>query len=219
VIKKKIDAMSAQPLKGQLFIISAPSGVGKTTLIHHVREEWPEIHFSISFTTRAPRPKELPGTDYHFVSREEFQQGIQTGRFLEWAQVHGEYYGTERYQLETWLDAGQDVLLDIDVKGASQVRCSHPEAQTIFIVPPSLETLRERLQQRNTESDEQLRKRLAAAQKELQHAPWFDFIIVNDRLEDALADLKSILKACRCLRFRQASGIKHLLETQTPANS
>jgi guanylate kinase len=210
--------MPAQPLTGQLFIISAPSGVGKTTLIHRVRQGWPEFQFSISFTTRAPRPKEVPGKDYHFVTREEFQQGIQSGGFLEWAQVHGEYYGTERRQLDTWLDAGQDVLLDIDVKGATQVRCSYPEAHTIFIVPPSLETLRARLQQRNTESDEQLQKRLAAAQKELQHAPWFDFIIVNDKLEDALADLKSILKACRCLRSRQASGIKHLLENQTPAN-
>jgi guanylate kinase len=206
--------MPTPPSKGQLFVISAPSGVGKTTLIHKVRQQWPEIRFSVSYTTRSARPQEIPGQDYHFVTPEEFKQGIETDRFLEWAEVHGAYYGTERQQLQTWLDEGRDVLVDIDVKGASQVRCSVPDAHSIFIVPPSLEVLRERLRQRNTESDEQLHKRLTAAQSELQHAPWFDFIVINAILDEAIADLKSIIKACHCLGSRQAPGIRHLLQNR-----
>jgi guanylate kinase len=206
--------MPSPPSKGRLFVISAPSGVGKTTLIHRVRRQWPEIRFSVSCTTRSARPQEIPGQDYHFVTPEQFRQGIETERFLEWAEVHGQYYGTERQQLETWLDEGRDVLVDIDVKGASQIRCGYPQAHSIFIVPPSLEVLRERLRQRNTESDEQLRKRLAAAQRELQHAPWFDFIIINDVLDDACADLQSIIQACHCLGFRQAPRIRRLLQNR-----
>jgi guanylate kinase len=202
--------MSAPSYRGHLYIISAPSGAGKTTLIRKIREIRPEIHFSVSYTTRRPRPDELPGRDYHFVSSEEFRQGIAHDRFLEWAEVHGNFYGTEAKQVEEGLAAGHDIILDIDVKGAGQVRCSHPAAHTIFIVPPSLEEMERRLQVRNTESKQQLAKRLEVARQELQLAPWFDFIVMNDVLEDAFADLLSILDACRCLSSFRAGHLKVL---------
>jgi guanylate kinase len=208
--------MPGTPLRGHLYIVSAPSGAGKTTLIRRIREKRPEIRFSVSCTTRSPRPDELAGRDYHFVTRREFQQGIEADRFLEWAEVHGHFYGTEARQIETGLAAGQDIILDIDVKGASQVRCSYPQAHTIFIVPPSLEVIDQRLRRRNTESEQQVEKRLAAARLELQLAPWFDFIVVNDVLEDALTDLISILSACHCLAPHRAAGLKALLQPKSP---
>ena len=204
--------MPGPPLRGHLYIVSAPSGAGKTTLIRRIREKRPEIRFSVSFTTRSPRPDELAGRDYHFVTRQEFRQGIEANRFLEWAEVHGHFYGTEARQIETGLTAGQDIILDIDVKGASQVRCSYPLAHTIFIVPPSLDVIDQRLRHRNTESEQQVEKRLKAARQELQLAPWFDFIVVNNVLEDALTDLISILSACHCLGPHQAAGLKALLQ-------
>jgi guanylate kinase len=206
--------MSEPTLRGYLYIISAPSGAGKTTLIRRIREKRPEIRFSVSFTTRSPRPDELPGRDYHFASREEFLLGIEDGRFLEWAEVHGHFYGTEVRQIETGLAAGHDIILDIDVKGASQVRCNYPQAHTIFIVPPSLDAIGLRLRQRNTESEQQLERRLAAARQELQLAPWFDFIVVNDVIEEALTHLLSILDACHCLGPHQAANLKPLLQSR-----
>jgi guanylate kinase len=204
--------MPGPTLRGHLYIVSAPSGAGKTTLIRIIREKRPEIRFSVSFTTRSPRPDELAGRDYHFVTRQEFLQGIDAGRFLEWAEVHGHFYGTEARQIEAGLAAGQDIILDIDVKGASQVRCSYPQAHTIFIVPPSLDVIDQRLRHRNTESEQQVEKRLTAARQELQLAPWFDFIVVNDVLEDAVTDLISILSACRCLGPHRTAGLKALLQ-------
>lgn len=200
--------MLSQIQIGQLFVVSAPSGVGKTTLIRALCEGWPELRFSVSCTTRPARSGEIPGKDYQFLSREEFLTGIEADRFLEWAQVHGKYYGTDGRQVEQWLAAGHDVLLDIDVQGALQVRCAFPRANTIFILPPSLETLRERLQNRGTETPEQLSRRLAAAHQEIQEAPWYDYIIVNDILADAVADLNAVLRACRCRHHYQAPRLR-----------
>lgn len=205
--------MLSPPYTGQLFVISAPSGVGKSTLIRHALEKSPRIKFSVSCTTRAPRAEETPGRDYIFLSREEFQGGISSGRFLEWAEVHGEYYGTDLHPIEKWLNAGNDVLLDIDVQGARMVRCSYPTVQTIFILPPSLNVLEERLRSRATESPEQLELRFAAAQRELLEAPWYDYIVVNDDLEEAMADLKAILRAGRCSRIVSAPGLRAFLGT------
>jgi guanylate kinase len=202
--------MSASSYRGHLYIISAPSGAGKTTLIRKIREIRPELRFSVSYTTRHPRPDELAGRDYLFVSREEFRQGIANERFLEWAEVHGNFYGTEARQIEEGLAAGHDIILDIDIKGASQVRCSHPASHTIFIVPPSLEEMERRLEVRNTESKQQLAKRLEVARQELHLAPWFDFIVINDVLEDAFTNLLSILDACHCLSSFQAGHLKVL---------
>ncbi len=195
----------AAPLgRGQVYVISAPSGVGKTTLIGRILTKLPFVRYSVSCTTRLPRSGETPGKDYHFLSREEFQRGIGEGRFLEWAVVHDAYYGTDGNQVNRWLQDGWDVLLDIDVQGARQIRCAHPQSLNIFILPPSMEVLEERLLRRGTESAEQLKRRLAAARDEIMEAPWYDFIIVNDLLHEAAADLESIFRAQRCRRFCQS---------------
>jgi guanylate kinase len=166
-------------------------------MIKALLPRWPALRFSISCTTRAPRAGEVSGKDYYFLDREEFAEGIREGRFIEWARVHGEYYGTDGRRVGEWLEAGEDVLLDIDVQGASRVRCVYPRAITAFIVPPSMEILRKRLEARGTESPEKLASRLSAAWSELRVAPWYDFIIVNEILEDAVADLDAIIRASR----------------------
>ena len=204
--------MVLQASSGQVFVVSAPSGVGKTTLINQIRPNWPNLRFSVSATTRSPRPGETHGQDYLFFSREEFIRGVQEDRFLEWAQVHGQYYGTDGRQVEDWLVQGKDVLLDIDVQGARQIRCSLPWAWTIFILPPSMDVLQQRLCKRATETAEQLTKRLAAAQRELQEAAWYDFILVNDELQEAVADFNAILRACHCHRAVQAPRLKPFLQ-------
>ena len=198
--------------QGQLFVVSAPSGAGKTTLIQSILPQWPDLCFSVSCTTRPPRPGEIPGKDYHFLSRDAFLQGIQRERFLEWAQVHAEFYGTDGDQVREWLDQGKDVLLDIDIQGARQVRCAYPLARTIFVLPPSLEALRERLLARKTETPEKLERRLQGALEEVREAAWYDFVVINDVLQRAVEDFHAILKACRCDRFQQAPRLKSLLK-------
>jgi guanylate kinase len=198
-----------------LFVISAPSGVGKTTLIQRILTECPDLRFSVSCTTRPPRPSEIPGKDYHFLSDDEFNSGIESGRFLEYARVHDRLYGTDGKQIENWLCSGMDVLLDIDVQGALQVRCSYPEAHTIFILPPSLAILEQRLRKRGTDSEDQITKRLFAAGREIQESAWYEFIIVNDELNAALADLHAVLRACRCRMAYQAFRLKPFLLGKT----
>jgi guanylate kinase len=205
--------MASQQSKGQLFILSAPSGVGKTTLVQSLVGRVPDLHFSISCTTRAPRPGEADGTDYCFIDAEAFLRGIRTDRFLEWAHVHGQYYGTERAQVEHALQAGKDVLLDIDVQGARQIRAAYPLAHTVFIIPPSLEILQQRLQLRGTESPEQISLRISNARRELQEAPWYDFVVINDAIHEALADLIAIIRAIRCHRLSRAGHLHALLTT------
>ncbi len=201
----------ASTSSGQLFVISAPSGVGKSTLIRNVLATCANLKFSVSCTTRPPRPEEINGKDYIFIEQEEFLRGIGSGRFLEWAEVHGNYYGTDRQPIEKWLSAGQDVILDIDVQGARMVRCAIPGTVTIFVLPPSLEELRERLRNRATESAEQLAVRFEAARRELFDAPWYDYVIVNDDLEEAAADLAAVLRAGRCSRVSQAPRLGEFL--------
>ncbi|MGO9022232.1 MAG: guanylate kinase [Syntrophobacteraceae bacterium] len=196
---------------GQLFIVSAPSGVGKSTIIRRVIASSPNLKFSVSCTTRPIRSGEVDGKDYHFLSMEEFLRGINSGRFLEWAEVHGHLYGTDRRLIEKWLKAGDDVLLDIDVQGARLVHCAYPAAQTIFFLPPSMHVLQERLRNRATETEEQLVIRVAAARRELLESPWYDYIIINDNLEEAVDDLKAILRAGRSSRAIRAAGLKNFL--------
>jgi guanylate kinase len=203
--------MGSQASTGQLFVVSAPSGVGKTTIIRAVLTRLPGLHYSISCTTRQPRTGEVDGQDYQFITRKKFQQGIAAGRFLEWAEVHGNFYGTDGEPIHHCLALGEDVLLDIDVQGARQVRCSYPAARTIFILPPSLEELLVRLKGRGTESEEQVARRMRAAHSELAESPWYEFVVVNDRLEEAVADFMAILRACRCERFQQANRIRPFL--------
>ncbi len=196
---------------GRLFIISAPSGVGKSTIIRRVTAACPKLRFSVSSTTRPMRSGEVAGKDYHFLSMEQFRRGVSSGRFLEWAEVHGHLYGTDGRLVAKWLKAGDDVLLDIDVQGARLVRCAYPAAQTVFILPPSMRALEERLRNRATETEAQFAIRVAAARREILESPWYDYIIINDNLEEAVEDLKSILRAGRSSRTSRAPVLKTFL--------
>ncbi len=184
--------------RGLLIVISAPSGTGKTTLTRMLLKEFPNIEFSISFTTRKPRPGEVNGKDYWFISREEFLKRIEEGDFLEWAEVYGNLYGTSKSQVLKALNEGKDVLLDIDTQGALQVKENFPEAVLIFILPPSLEELERRLRNRGTDPEEVIEKRLKVAREEIKRAKFYDYIVVNDVLEVAYNKLKSIISAEKC---------------------
>lgn len=186
------------PKKGLLLVVSAPSGAGKTTLCRLLIERL-SFRFSVSHTTRRPRPGEVHGRDYYFVSRQEFETLVREGAFLEWAEVHGNLYGTSMAEVERALSGEEDLLLDIDVQGASQVkRKLGGQAVFVFIMPPSLEELERRLRSRGTEDEETLARRLARAREEIAYAPWFDYVVVNDQVERAFSDLVAIIRAERC---------------------
>ena len=169
-------------MPGHLYIVAAPSGAGKTTLVQLLLENDPEIRVSVSTTTRAPRAGEVEGRAYHFVDTTTFLEQVSQGEFLEWAEVHGHYYGTSKRWIESEVSAGRDVLLEIDWQGAQQVRKAFPEAIGIFILPPSLTALKERLAGRGTDSAETIARRLAAARDEMRHVDEFDYAIINDAL-------------------------------------
>lgn len=188
-------------MPGNLYVVAAPSGAGKTTLVRLLLEREPGICLSVSSTTRDPRPGEEDGREYHFVSAEIFRGMIARSEFLEWAEVHGNFYGTSRPWIEAQMAAGRDVLLEIDWQGAQQVRSIFPEAIGIFILPPSLEELDRRLTGRGTDSAETIARRLAAAQAEMRHVGEFDYVIINDDLNQALEDLCAVARASR-LRLR-----------------
>jgi guanylate kinase len=181
---------------GVLFIVSSPSGGGKTTLIREtidrVARRGIEGHFSVSHTTRARRPSETDGTDYHFVSRSEFEGMVQRGEFLEWAEYNGNLSGTASAEVTSRLDAGQDVFLDIEVQGANQVKTQVPDVVKVFVYPPSYEVLRERLIARRQDSPESIRQRLLWAVREFGVAGEFDYAIINDRLDEAVDELLGI---------------------------
>lgn len=183
-------------MSGQLFIVAAPSGAGKTTLVRRLLAIEP-VRLSISTTTRAPRTGEENGVAYHFVSVEAFREQIAAHAFLEWAEVHGNYYGTSKTWIAEQLAAGQDVLLEIDWQGAQQVRALFPEAVGIFILPPSMEELTRRLRGRGTDAEAVIERRLMAARDEMRHVGEFDYVIINDELELALAELVSVVRAAR----------------------
>lgn len=184
-------------MSGHLFIVSAPSGAGKTTLVRLLLEKDPGIRVSISSTTRPPRTGENDGREYHFVDVQYFLEMVSRGDFLEWAEVHGNYYGTSRHWIEAEMSAGRDVLLEIDWQGAQQVRKAFPAAIGIFILPPSLEELKSRLSGRGTDSAETIARRIAAARDEMRHVDEFDYVIINDDLQQALGNLRSIVSATR----------------------
>jgi guanylate kinase len=180
-------------IKGCLFIVSAPSGTGKTTLCRKLVSSIPNLHFSVSFTTRDPRPDEVNDTDYSFISRDVFQQMIDKKEFLEWAEVHGALYGTSKKKVDELLHKGIDVLLDIDTQGATQIRKTHQGGVFIFILPPSLQTLKERLEMRMTDSKEQVEERLKKAGSENKSYSQYDYVIINDKLEIAFKQLEAIV--------------------------
>jgi guanylate kinase len=179
----------------KVFVITGPSGVGKGTLIRGLLERVPELELSVSATTRAPRPGEEDGVDYHFLTSERFESRVNAGDFVEHANYSGNRYGTLRSELERRLAAGAGVVLEIEVQGARQVRASMPDAVAVFIAPPSLDALRARLVGRGTDSPEQVDERLRTAERELEAQPEFGHVVVNDRLEQATDELVEIVRA------------------------
>ena len=185
-----------------VFIISAPSGSGKSTLVNRVREIVPDLEFSVSYTTRKPRGQERDGVEYFFVSREEFEDMLRRDEFLEHADVFGNYYGTARRFFREAKERGNDLLLDIDVQGAAQIKRNLPEAVSIFILPPNREVLESRLRTRSLDTEDVIQTRLATATREIENYENYDYILVNDRLEESIVVLESILLAERLQRTK-----------------
>jgi guanylate kinase len=179
--------------KGILFVVSGPSGAGKTTLYRETASSLPNLKHSVSYTTRRPRPGEVNDRDYTFINRTEFKGMIEKGEFAEWAEIHSKLYGTSKKRLEETLDSGIDVILDIDVQGAEQLKKKYKGGVYIFVLPPSLEVLEERLQKRMVNSKEEIEKRLKVAAKEIKRYREYDYVIVNNTLEDALKELSAII--------------------------
>ncbi len=197
---------------GVLYIVSAPSGAGKTSLVKALLKADPAIRLSVSYTTRTPRPGESDGRDYHFVDRERFQHMLADGEFLEHAEVYGNFYGTSRGSIAHDLNRGHDILLEIDWQGATQVKRHFPDSASVFILPPSFSALRTRLKGRGQDSDEVIEHRLAAAAEDVSHADAFDYIIVNDDFDHALADLVAITRSIRLEGPRQLKQHAALFE-------
>ncbi|MFH2092649.1 MAG: guanylate kinase [Pseudomonadota bacterium] len=180
---------------GKLFVVSAPSGAGKTTLIQYVLKHFPALSYSVSSTTRSPRKNEIQGRDYFFISSEEFEKKIEQGDWLEWARVHDNYYGTSRQFVQTCLLKGKFLLLDIDVQGAAQVMASDLDPVTIFILPPSMEVLAQRLENRGTDTRDVIEKRLKNAAAEIEQSKRYQYQLVNDDLDTAISRIIEIFKS------------------------
>ena len=190
--------MMRKKRKGQLIVLSGPSGVGKSTVISELLSERGDIYFSVSFTTRAPRVGEADGVNYNFVTREQFEAMIARDELLEYAEYVNNYYGTSLKVIQDKLDAGIDVLLDLEVQGAAKVRAKCPEAVLIFIIPPSFEELSRRLHGRNTDGEEVIAGRLKKAREEYQEIPKYDYLVVNDKVSAAAAEIIAVLTAESC---------------------
>lgn len=194
--------------KGKTFIICGPSGVGKGTVVSRLMEADPTLYFSVSATTRAPRAGEADGVHYHFLTRERFQEWIDAGDFLEHAQFVGNFYGTPRRYVDEAMDQGRDVLLDIEIQGAEQIHRKRPEAVRIYIAPPSWEELERRLTGRGTEDTEKIRSRLARGREEFAAAKDFDYLVINDTVDHAVAEIRAIMTAEHCRPAERAAQIE-----------
>ena len=197
--------MTAERRTGLLFIVTAPSGAGKSSLIDALLKDDPRLKLSVSYTTRAPRPAEADGREYHFVDDATFIAMLERGEFLESAEVHGYRYGTSQAAIRGALERGDDLVLEIDWQGAQQVRRLHPACIGIFILPPSVAELERRMRARGQDSDAVIRRRLASAQEEISHAPEFDYVIINQDFEVARQDLQAIIRVERLRRARAAT--------------
>ncbi len=182
---------------GRLFIISAPSGTGKTTICKAVLKHYNDILYSISYTTRPPRQGEQDGVDYYFISKDEFLKKINEGKWAEWAEVHGNFYGTSAEYVDTHIGSGESIIFDIDVQGARQILKRYPEAVTIFIMPPSLDVLKKRLTLRETDSDEVIAERLKNAENEMAQKDSYKYVIINDQLPEAVEKIHAVIKKYR----------------------
>jgi guanylate kinase len=196
-----------------VFVISAPSGSGKSTLVKMLLEAVEGVDFSVSYTTRAPRPGERDGESYRFVARDEFLAMRDAGRLLEWAEVFGNFYGTPRSVLEAAQQRGHDLVLDIDVQGAAQLKKQLPDAVTVFILPPSRAELEKRLRSRSLDADAVIRRRLRDARREIANYSAYDYVLVNDQLDRAAERLKGILLAERCRRQRAEAVLRPILQS------
>jgi len=200
-------------MSGIIFIISAPSGSGKSTLTNELRRIVPNLEFSISYTTRPPRGSEQSGREYFFISREEFERMNRENEFLEWAEVFGNYYGTHRGVLEQAQAEGKDLVLDIDVQGARQLKCQIPEAVTVFILAPSRQILEQRLRARSEDREDVIERRLRAAAEEIRNYQTYDYVVINRDLADSDATLGAIVRAERVRRSRIEDQIRPILDT------
>lgn len=198
--------MIQKKARGQLIVLSGPSGVGKSTVIAELMGQRKNIYFSVSYTTRQPRVGEQDGVNYNFVPREEFERMIREGELLEFAEYVNNYYGTSLKLIQEKLEAGVDVLLDIEVQGAAKVRARCPGALFIFIIPPSFEDLSRRLHRRNTDSEDVIAGRLQKARQEFQEIPKYDYLVINDKVSNAVAEIEAILVAAEC-RVENRKGI------------
>jgi guanylate kinase len=198
---------------GNLIIVSGPSGAGKSALVADVLQRLPRVRFSVSYTTRAPRGAERDGVEYFFVDRREFQSLIDGNCLLEWAEVHGNYYGTSRIFVEDCLREGDDVLLDIDVQGAAIVRRKRADAVAVFILPPSFQVLRDRLRRRSLDDDVVIEQRLNRARKEIYHYREYDYLIINEDLGSSTHELESIILGARCRMNARIESAKSVLVT------
>ncbi len=197
--------------KGLLVVISAPSGGGKGTILQELFRTGDSLRYSVSATTRAPRPGEIDGEHYYFVSREAFEEMLENGKMLEHTEYLGNYYGTPREPVEHWTAQGYDVVLEIEVDGGGQIKKLMPECVSIFILPPSMQVLSQRLHGRGTEDEATVQRRLEAAKGEIPHAKDYDYIVINDRLEDAVAEIRAILKAEKLRYSRNTDCIERVL--------
>ena len=197
------DNSSQDKRQSCLFVISAPSGTGKSTLCKAVRNHFPDMLYSISFTTRKPRSGEQNGIDYHFVAKEDFIERIKLDKWAEWAEVHGNYYGTSADFINAGLSSGRDILLDIDVQGTEKILKRYPDCIPIFIMPPSLEALKQRLKNRGTESSDEIKRRLKAAEAEIAKKHVYRHIIINDRLTEAEHELIALLDSYRLTQTKK----------------
>ncbi|MBV1959337.1 MAG: guanylate kinase [Pseudomonadales bacterium] len=197
---------------GNLFIVSAPSGAGKTSLVKALLEEHPSLRVATSYTTRECRPGEVDGVNYHFVTQSRFHQMIADGEFVEHAEVFGNFYGTSQKQILELLSAGSDVILEIDWQGAKQIRNMMPEATSIFILPPSRQALQQRLEKRGQDADSVIQARMAASIEEISHYVEFDFIVVNDDFSEAMHQLQAIIEAKRLEITAQTQRLSVMIE-------
>jgi len=199
--------------RGSIIVISAPSGAGKSTLVKRLIAAVPSLAFSISYTTRPPRRNEKNGREYFFVSRRQFERMVARGEFVEWADVFGHLYGTSKKQIRAAQEAGQDILLDIDVQGHRQVRRRLPEAVSVFVLPPSFRELERRLRHRHSDLPEVIARRLEAARKEIAHWPEYEYLVVNDRLAATTQALRAVVLGARFRRRNQAQRARKICRT------